>query len=206
MTSIALVGSHGGFSGDRFHPHDSSVVLREAGDAESHELAWSFVHSSVGAGLVVALENLAHGLHFRDRDLDGVRIWTALNGQSRQASGGVIKVYRPLPFEYLYDVLSPTVVVEAEFVKRQDPEAMEAFRGPFDAWYAVAAAGGFADDEFRPSGEVAISIENELQITSVGLQVVYADAQVGESGFNVLTNMLTHFHSSLTQLRQVEIA
>jgi len=83
---------------------------------------------------------------------------------------------------------------------------MQVCRGAFDAWYAVAAAGGFADEEFRPSGEVAIFIENELQITSIGMQVVYERAQVGKSGFNVLTNMLTHFHSSVARLERVEIA
>lgn len=206
MTSIALVGSHGGFSGDQFHPRDSNVVLRDAGDAESGDLAWSFAHSNVGSGLVIALENLAHGLHFRDRDLIGAKIWTALSGQSHGLVTRAIKCYQPVPFEYLYDVMSPTVVVDVEFLDRQEAQRMQVCRGAFDAWYAVAAAGGFADEEFRPSGEVAIFIENELQITSIGMQVVYERAQVGKSGFNVLTNMLTHFHSSVARLERVEIA
>jgi hypothetical protein len=101
--------------------------------------------------------------------------------------------------------MSPTVVVDVEFLDRQDPQKIEVFRSVFDAWYAVAGSGGFADDEFLPSGEVAIFTENELQVTSVGMQVVYEGAQVGESGFNVLTNTLIHFHGSIAPLERVEI-
>lgn len=206
MMSIAHVGSHGGFSGDRFHPRDSNVTVREA-VAGSSEFSWSFAHANVGSGLVIALENLAHGLHFRDRDLNGVKVWTALSGQSHDGRmPPSIKCYQPVPFEYLYDVKSPTVVVDVEYLDRQEAQRLQVCRGAFDAWYAVAAAGGFADEEFRPSGEAAIFVENDLQITSVGMQVVYARAQVGESGFNVLTNMLTHFHHSVARLELVEIA
>lgn len=205
MTSIAYVGSHGGFSGDRFHPRDSNVAVSDVGDAIGGELVWTFVHSNVGSGLVGALENLAHGLHFRDGDLKSVKVWTALNGQRHGLMPAAIKCYQPLPFEYLYDVKSPTVVVDVEFLDRQDAQCIQVCRGAFDAWYAVAVAGGFADKEFRPSGEAAIFIENELQITSIGMQVVYTRAQVGESGFNVLTNMLTHFHCTGARLELVEI-
>jgi hypothetical protein len=138
--------------------------------------------------------------------LDGVKIWTALSsGQSRGLASPARRCYLPVPFEYLYDVKSPTVVVDIEYLDRQDPQHMQACRGAFDAWYTVAAAGGFADKEFCPSGEVAILIENELQITSIGMQVVYSRAQVGESGFNVLTNMLTHLHCTGARLGLVEI-
>lgn len=205
MLSMAHVGSHGGFSGDQFHPRDSNVAVRDA-VAGSGEFAWSFVHSNVGSELVIALENLAHALHFRDRDLDGVKIWTALSAQSQGLMPRAMKRYQPVPFEYLYEVVSPTVVVDVEFSDRQDVQRMQVCRDAFDAWYAVAAAGGFADEEFRPSGETAIFIENELQITSIGMQVVYARAQVGESGFNVLTNVLTHLHCSVARLELVEIA
>src|SRR5688572_12334092 len=65
MLAVALLGSYGGFSGDRHHPDDSNVVLGEA-QTDRAELTWSFVHQKVESGLVVALENLAHSLHFRD--------------------------------------------------------------------------------------------------------------------------------------------
>lgn len=205
MTSIARVGSHGGFSGDRFHPRDSNVVVRDCAE-ETGELAWSFAHSNVGSELVFALENLAQNLHFRDRDLHGVRIWTALSAPLLGPMRRDMKCCQPVPFDYMYDVTSPTVVVDVEFLDRQEAQRMEVCRAVFDAWYAVAAAGGFADEEFRPSGERAIFVENELQITSIGMQVVYARARVGESGFNVLTNMLTRFHWEVARLDQVEIA
>lgn len=205
MASVAILGSHGGFSGDQFHPCDSNVVVRDT-ESGSGDFAWSFAHSNVGSELVTTLENLAHGLHFRDRDLNGVKIWTALTAPSRDPKPRLINCYQPFPFEYLYDVMSPTVVVEVEYLERQDAQRMQVCRSVFDAWYAIAAASGFADDEFRPSGEVAILVENELQITSVGMQVVYERAQVGKSGFNVLTNTLTHFHCSIARLESVEIA
>ena len=205
MKAVALVGSQGGFSGELHHPDRSHVILRE-GQPERVELSWSFRHENVGAELAFVLENLARSMRLRISHLEGVTIKTGLTHRMAGAVPGEIKGYRPLPFEYVYEVMSPTVVVDAEFTDRQEPRSVEGFRGVFDAWYAVAAAGGFADDQFLPTGEVAIFVENELQITSVGMQVVYAGAQVGESGFDVLTNTLAHFHSALARLERVEIA
>lgn len=203
MKSVATIGRFGGFSGDQFHPSESSVILREGG---SDETAWAFIHSNVEAGLIFALDNLAQSLHFRDNGLEEIGISTPLVAAGHGIRFKTFRHYKPLPFEYLYDVVSPTIVVEAEFLKRQDARQMEAFRDAFDAWYVVAVAGGFADEEFHPSSEPAIFIQNDLQITSIGLQVVYEHAQVGEFGFNVLTNMLTHLHGAVAHLDSVEIA
>ncbi|MFT7774182.1 hypothetical protein [Roseateles sp.] len=205
MTSVAIVGRRGGFSGEQFHPRESSVILNGHRNLAGDQFHWSFAHMNVGDGLILTLENLAHGLHCRNSHLEGVRIWTAFSDQGHGPATREVKVYQPLPYEYKLDVRSPTVVVDVEFVDRQDAERWQPCRDEFDAWYLVAAAAGFSDEEFRPSEEVAIVLENELQITSIGMQVVYGRSRVGRSGFQVLTNMLTSFHYGLGGLALVEI-
>ena len=100
----------------------------------------------------------------------------------------------------------PQVVVEAEFVERQDVNKLDIFREVVDAWYLLASKNGFVDFNAPLTEHLSITIENDLQITSIGMQVVFDKVMIAEAGFHVFINMFTFFHHSVAPLYRVSIS
>jgi hypothetical protein len=205
FSSLERLGQHGGFCGNSFNPLESALNL-ERPRFSNGLFSCSIKHLFLDPGIVIVICNLMHSLALNGIRVRSLKFATQLIDDNGPDVVELPGVFRSLPFELLLEIKSPTVVVDVEFRRRQEARKLEYIRTVFDSWYEVAAHGGFADlDLHQPTGEATLFVENELQITSVGMQIVYERVATSESAFFSIANFLGKFHYKAAEIQSVAI-
>jgi hypothetical protein len=203
--ALATMGRWGGMAGDRHPPEQSSIVLvADGGRSGVGEVRWDFEMTRVHPGTAFVIQNMAHYLHFHVASLESLVLRSPLLSDGDSVEQELPLDYEPHPFSVDYQRESTQVSVDVDFKDRQDPLAAEPFREAWDAWYEVAAHGGFSSDDYPPE-ENKIFIEDELQVTSTGIGGVFDDVVIDDAGFYCLINMLEVLHQRLTPISEVTI-
>lgn len=206
FSSVGLLGNNGGLSGEKFNPMGSSLTVERRRVADRYAFSWTLRHSCIDPGIIIVIQNFMHTLSLMGANVDVLSFATSLIDGRSYGADELPKAFRPIPYDFFHEVIDSTVVVDVEFSERQKAEHLQDARRIFDAWYMIAAYGGFADDFYLPNGRIALYIENELQITSVGMQIVYSDVATSEDAFYSLNNLLTCFHYKVAKLDSVSIS
>ncbi|MCC7155137.1 MAG: hypothetical protein IT161_11225 [Bryobacterales bacterium] len=203
--ALAKMGQWGGMAGDSYAPQQSTIVL--VADGTRHGIGgvrWEFEVTRVHSGTAFVIQNVAHYLHLNVAPLESLVLRSQLLSDGAPVREELPEDYEPHPFIVNYERESTQVSVDVDFSDRQDPVAAEPFREAWDAWYEVAAHGGFSSEDYAPE-ETKIFVEEELQVTSTGIGGVFDDVVIDDAGFYCLINMLEVLHHRLTPITEVTI-
>jgi hypothetical protein len=203
--ALAKMGQWGGMAGDRHPPEQSTVILVADGARFGvGDVRWDFQMTRVHPGTAFVIQNMAHYLHFNVASLESLVLQSPLLSDGTPVREELPEDYEPYPFSVNYERESTQVSVDVDFIKRQDPVAAEPFREAWDAWYEVAAHGGFSSEDYPPE-QNKIFVEDELKVTSTGVGGVFDDVVIDDAGFYCLINMLEVLHHRLTPITEVTI-
>ncbi len=196
---INVAGKYGGFAGSTNNPTRSTLTFSEFIE-ESTSSRWVFSHSNVDNNLLILVENIFASVA-PSRLMKSIVVKTA--GQP-DAFGKLPHYFRPTPYHLDCKILNQQVVVETEFAERQNGDVLKEVGDIFNSWLTLASYLTMSNEE-AVEDEIPYYIENELQVTSIGAQVVLDDVRLPEEGFYILVNMLSSFHQRSAKLEEVRI-
>jgi hypothetical protein len=205
LRALAKMGEWGGMAGDACPPLQSTMSLRTDGvPFGARDLRWDFDVVGIHIGVTCVIVNLVHGFHLEVAPVDSVVLrWGALRDGSSVADEPPYD-FEPYPFLVELGYETPQVLVDVDFRARMAPDAAEPFREAWEAWYTVAAAGGFCTETVPPQSN-AIFIEDDLQVTSTGIGGAFDGVLMDDTGWHCLINMLQMLHHRLAPIEQVTI-
>lgn len=202
---LAKMGQWGGMAGDKHDPQKSTITLLTDGRLiGARAVQWDFDTIQVDPGTAFVIQNMVHFLHLHVTPVESLVLRSQLLGDGTSVREVLPYDYEPYPFTVKNEIESAQVLVDVDFNDRQPPLAAEPFREAWDAWYEVAAHGGFCSEDFPPE-EVKIFVEDELRVTSTGISGVFDDVVIDAAGFYCLINMLQVLHFRLTPIVEVTI-
>jgi hypothetical protein len=202
---FAKMGQWGGMAGDKYKPQQSSITLVIDGRVQGpRDVRWDFDAMNVHPGTTFVIQNMVHFLHLNVAPVESLMIRSPFLGQGVPIREELPSDYEPSPFAVTYERETSQVSVDVNFRERQAPLAAEPFREAWDAWYEVAAHGGFCSEDY-PVEKAKIFIEDDLQVTSTGIGGVFDDVTIDDAGFYCLINMLQVLHYRLTPIAEVTI-
>lgn len=203
--ALATIGQWGGMAGDKYEPQQSTITLVTDGTLHgAREVRWSFDATKIDPGTVFVIQNMLHFLHLNVTSVESLVIGSPLLLEGGGIREELPNGYEPCPFTVTYEREASQVSVDVEFRDRQVPLVAEPFREAWDAWYDVAAHGGFCSEDYPPE-EAKIFVEDDLQVTSTGIGGVFDDVVIDDAGFYCLINMLQVLHHRLTPIAEVTI-
>lgn len=190
------VGELGGLGGDAIPPSESGLGEIRFDRPKPDVYAWSFTSARVDPGALFIGANLVHDMHLNLCPVG--RLVISSQAFASHAPDGLPFVFEPLPFEFTDELMNREVFIELEFEREQPDEVRARFEGAFDYWLGLAAAGGFADETYRP-GRTKIFPED---VRSHPNEMAFALDQVmiSDQGFDCLINIFHKLHQNVARI------
>jgi hypothetical protein len=190
------VGKLGGLAGEAIPPIESSLgnirIYRPSADV----YAWSFSSARVDPGALVIAANLVHDMHL---NLCPVRqLIISSRFLASQTEDGLPGAFEPIPFEFTDELMNREVLIELEFEQEQPDEIRARFEDAFDYWLGLAAAGGFADETYRP-GQTKIFPEDVRSYPSE-MTFPLDQVMISDQGFDCLINIFHKLHQNVARI------
>lgn len=202
---LSKMGQWGGMAGDRYEPQQSTIALETDGKRiGARDVRWDFDTTKVHPGTAFVIQNMVHILHLYVTPIESLVLRSPLLRDGVPVREELPYDYEPYPFTVNYEIENTQVLVDVDFRDRQDPLVAEPFREAWDAWYEVAAHGGFCSEDAPPE-EAIIFVEDDFKVTSTGIGGVFDDVVIDDAGFYCLINMLQVLHHRLTPIDEVTI-
>ncbi len=199
---FTTLAAHGGLAGRALPAAQSTLTLRSyhVGGLTAN---WVFSDAKIDPAARLVIENLVHHIHVTLAPVDALDIETSLSSFCSQTIDAPPGRNVRLPFDFSVEPEQTRVVIEVDYastVVTGDPGAH--FIHLWDAWFHVAAAGGFevgAREAFADS----TWIPEEPESHQHGLMFWLDDVTINPQAFDSLLNAFANLHVHTASLEWV---